>query len=288
MLDFSPDATRRFHGRTYPLYLRSLLIVCSIAFCILPAEQSQWAQAQSKRTRSISLQTLPIAPPIDGIQRITLRGELDGEGEIVLNKNTFEKPDRFGDFQSNEALFAPPQAVRFQRVDASDDTGKRRKLYEILGDLAPPGARYYLVSPSRKTGVYRLVIDRSAVDRRVLALEQIPALKTPAKRVQAILRVNAVVLDTHPPTLLVTATGQVPSAGWTHPRLTRRVYVDPPQDGIWEYDLFGEPPKNAAATVVSQIQARNRWPGYDADSLKGVRVYGVGDGVKTITLHGPQ
>ncbi len=239
---------------------------------------------QAKRARTISLHSLPLDPPLGQIQRITLRGELGGNGEIVLDPNSVSKPDRFGDSQSSTTLFVPPVAVRFQLVEFPDPTGQRRKIYELIGKLSPPGARYYLISPSRKTGIYRLVVDESAVKRRVIGLEPFPLPAVPAERVEKILKIETVVLNSNPPTLLVTATGQVNSAGWKNPQLSRRVYVTPPADGIWEYDLLALPPEGAAATVLSELQASNRWPGYDASVVKGVRVYGVGGGVKTVQL----
>ncbi len=247
------------------------------------------ACAQSKRTRTVSLRTLPIDPPLDGVQRISLTGELGGDGELVLDRNAYQKPDRFGDFQSDRSVAAPPAAVRFQQIDLADETGRRRKVYEVIGQLSPPGARYYLVSPSRKTGAYRLVVDQSAVNRRVFALESFPPPAVPAERVQEIVKVEAVVLKTDPPTLLVTATGQVAPQGWKEPHLSRRVYVEPPEDGIWEYDLLAVPPKTGTAAAGTdakkpKLQARNRWRGFDASKVKGVRVFGIGDGVRTLMI----
>ncbi|MDB5311757.1 MAG: hypothetical protein JWO38_5959 [Gemmataceae bacterium] len=88
-------------------------------------------------------------------------------------------------------------------------------------------------------------------------------------------------LDSDPPFLDVTATGEVPTGGWTGTKLTRRTYVKPPADGVYEYDLTAVPPAGIAAQVISKVTATDRWKDPPKD-IKGVKVYGAGDGVKTV------
>lgn len=90
---------------------------------------------------------------------------------------------------------------------------------------------------------------------------------------------------TEPPILIVTATGQVPTGGWTKAKLTRRATTEPPADGVYEYDLTAVPPDGAAAQVVSKVTAKNEWKD-PPKGVKGIKVYGVGDGVKTLKLDG--
>ena len=100
-----------------------------------------------------------------------------------------------------------------------------------------------------------------------------------AQRVKKILNVEYAVEKQVPPNLLVSAIGEVPTSGWTQPVLVRRTYVQPPPDGIWEYDLYAVPPAGPAAQVVSQVKATDRWNDYDELVVHGVRVYGEGQGV---------
>lgn len=84
-----------------------------------------------------------------------------------------------------------------------------------------------------------------------------------------------------PPNLIVTATGEVPTAGYQKPTLERVTYVVPPADGIQDYYLRATPPSGVAAQVISNVKATDRWKGYtdEAPWIKGIRVHGTGDGV---------
>lgn len=101
------------------------------------------------------------------------------------------------------------------------------------------------------------------------------------QRVPQILEIEYAVQQSNPPNLLITATGEVPTAGWKKIQLLRRVYITPPADGIWEYDLVGLPPTGPAAQVVTKVRGRDQWKDYD-QKTKGVRVYGIGRGTKEI------
>lgn len=235
--------------------------------------------AQGTRGRTVSLQSVPLLSAVGDVRKITLSGSLEQGGEMVFDGNQYTAPDRFGDFQKNTATYFPPVAVSFKYVDMPDPVGKRRKVYEILGVLQPTKSRYYLVSPSKKSGDYRLIVDRPGQDRRVIPLEAMDEPAPPNVRVPRILKIEHAILKSNPPTLVVKVTGQVNTAGWTEAKLTRRVYVQPPADGIWEYDLFATPPAANPPAAVSKVQATNRWPNFDATAVKGVRVFGVNDGV---------
>lgn len=105
--------------------------------------------------------------------------------------------------------------------------------------------------------------------------------KSEPRIVGKILAVDYVEEEIKPPNLIVTATGEVPTAGFTKPTLVRAVYVTPPADGIQDYFLMAVPPSGPAATVVSQVKASDKWKAFKVEApwIKGVRVHGVGDGV---------
>ncbi len=100
--------------------------------------------------------------------------------------------------------------------------------------------------------------------------------------VKTILNVEYAIEESNPPTLVVTAVGQVPTLGWKDAELIRRVYVAPPADGIWDYDLYAVPPAGLALQALSVVRADDRWVGFDRGSVKGVRVHGEGAGVKEV------
>jgi hypothetical protein len=102
------------------------------------------------------------------------------------------------------------------------------------------------------------------------------------QRVAEITDVTFEVQTTEPPNLIVTAAGNVPTGGWTEVQLLRREYLKPPADGIWEYDLLAKPPDGFATQVITSVKASDTWERVELDRLKGIRVYGLGDGIKTI------
>lgn len=95
------------------------------------------------------------------------------------------------------------------------------------------------------------------------------------ERVKTILEVDAQLIKTEPPKLIVTAKGQVPTTGWGPTQLLRRIYKSPPSDGVWEYDLLSTPPTGPAGNSISEVMASDTWEAYDSETVKGVRVYGV-------------
>jgi hypothetical protein len=82
-------------------------------------------------------------------------------------------------------------------------------------------------------------------------------------------------------TLAVTAVGQVPTGGWKDAKLTPRKTKDAPKDGIYEYDLTAVRPTGIVTQVISKVKAEHKWENPPAD-IKGVKVYGEGDGAKTV------
>ncbi len=99
-------------------------------------------------------------------------------------------------------------------------------------------------------------------------LERVPLIKDMRLSVQ----------ESNPPNLIVEVVGETPNPGWVFPMLVRHIYVTPPGDGIWEYDFLAFR-SDSPLRVVEEIRASNLWEGYDEKIVKGVRVYGVGDGV---------
>jgi hypothetical protein len=78
--------------------------------------------------------------------------------------------------------------------------------------------------------------------------------------------------------LTVSAVGEVRTAGYTKPTLTRVTYIKQPDDGIQDYTFEAVPPDGLAAQVISEVKASDTWESVP-DWVKGVRIHGVGDGV---------
>ena len=81
------------------------------------------------------------------------------------------------------------------------------------------------------------------------------------------------------PFLAVTATGRVPTTGWSHPQLGARITIAPPADGIQDYDFYADEPRGFSLPVLtpiaaSQVIARD-WRHYwgPGKPLRGVRVH---------------
>lgn len=96
-----------------------------------------------------------------------------------------------------------------------------------------------------------------------------------AERVPEIISVHYVFQTSNPPNLIVTAVGQVPTLGWKNATLSPRVYVVPPADGVWEFDMYAEPPTGIVAQVISAVVAGHVWERFDQPGIVGVRVWGA-------------
>jgi hypothetical protein len=78
------------------------------------------------------------------------------------------------------------------------------------------------------------------------------------------------IFESFPPQIQVTVTGAVPSRGWSHPQLLPYTYVQPPPDGIYDYDFVAAPPRDVAAQVLTRITATVQGLPHGA---KGIRVH---------------
>lgn len=102
--------------------------------------------------------------------------------------------------------------------------------------------------------------------------------------VPVIVEVTYDIQVSQPPNLIVKAVGEVPTAGYTEPTLTRVVYVMPPADGIQDYHFTAVKPGGIVPQVVTKINATDTWKAYTeaAPWIKGVRIHGIDGGVKVI------
>ena len=90
-----------------------------------------------------------------------------------------------------------------------------------------------------------------------------------------LLKVNNIdlaLLKSNPPQLSITVFGSAPTTGWTNAHLIPYVYIMPPADGVYDFDLAGIPPSGLAGEMISPAVANYIWPEFPHE-LKGVRVH---------------
>jgi hypothetical protein len=112
---------------------------------------------------------------------------------------------------------------------------------------------------------------------RVVSLQGIAAFVPPnsnsmPESVQSVTQVSLSVLESFPPQLQITASGTVPTAGWTNPQLLPRTYIQAPLDGIYDFDFVADSPEGVVAQVVTSISANYLWQSFPSE-LKGVRIH---------------
>jgi len=82
--------------------------------------------------------------------------------------------------------------------------------------------------------------------------------------------------------LLVHASGEVETSGWSRLRLSPRFYAEPPADGLWEFDFEGDPPYEPALELVLPAAAETTMG--MPDWLQGVKVYGAAGSQTTLQI----
>jgi hypothetical protein len=115
--------------------------------------------------------------------------------------------------------------------------------------------------------------------QRAVYVQHIPN-KEESRVETRIYRVDSVtisVIKTNPPRLHIYVQGTAATSGWSSPRLRPFVYVQPPPDGIWDFDFVAEPPTGITLPVLTPIQAQINWP--DA-KINGVRIHAVSNYVE--------
>jgi len=75
-----------------------------------------------------------------------------------------------------------------------------------------------------------------------------------------------------PPEYRIDATGKTRTAGWSKAELSAVVYVQPPPDGIYDYQFVAEPPSEVSSQVLTPISSQKvleKMP----TGFRGVRVH---------------
>ncbi|SCY11301.1 hypothetical protein SAMN05216420_102337 [Nitrosospira sp. Nl5] len=92
------------------------------------------------------------------------------------------------------------------------------------------------------------------------------------KKILEVTEVELAVLESFPPQLRIDASGTVPTGGWSNPRLVPYIYIQPPPDGIFDFDFVADPPEGIATQVISPIDAIYVWKDFP-EKFRGVRIH---------------
>jgi hypothetical protein len=90
---------------------------------------------------------------------------------------------------------------------------------------------------------------------------------------EQVLKVDAAKVAVRDGSLIMTATGAVPSSGYINAGFMTRINAVPPRDGVYEFDVVADRPSGGAAEAVTPIKIDGGWSAYPPDRLKGVRLY---------------
>lgn len=92
------------------------------------------------------------------------------------------------------------------------------------------------------------------------------------KLILDIQEIHLSILKSNPPKLAITVNGIVPTGGWQNPELVEYVYVQPPPDGIYDFDFIAEAPQGIVTQALSPILVFHVWDG-EVENIKGVRIH---------------
>jgi hypothetical protein len=106
--------------------------------------------------------------------------------------------------------------------------------------------------------------------------------KSKMEKILEVLDVELFVLENHPPKLRISASGNILGKGWTNPRLEPFVFIQPPPDGIYDFDFVADPPHQEPATdAITPIGVVHLWDPLPPDA-KGVRIHVKHDSKKAL------
>lgn len=97
--------------------------------------------------------------------------------------------------------------------------------------------------------------------------------KVTKKKILEVRKVKLSILESLPLQLNITAFGTVPTSGWEDAELIPYVYIQPPPDGIYDYDFVAQPPAQPVPQVITPIVANKLQ--LLPDRLEGVGFKGV-------------
>jgi hypothetical protein len=92
------------------------------------------------------------------------------------------------------------------------------------------------------------------------------------EKILEVTEVKLGILESFPPQLSISASGLASTPGWSNPELKPHVFIQPPPDGIYDFDFVADRPTEIVPQHVVPIEAgfvMRTFP----ETLKGVRIH---------------
>ena len=99
-----------------------------------------------------------------------------------------------------------------------------------------------------------------------------PPIEAKEETVLSVTDVKLAADKTYPPKLIIRAQGTVSTYGWENGKLVPFVYIQPPPDGIYDFNFVATPPIHLVPEVVTCIEAKHILDTIPKN-LKGVRIH---------------
>lgn len=90
-----------------------------------------------------------------------------------------------------------------------------------------------------------------------------------------IMKIESVALSRHqsnPPELIILVHGMVNSGGWRNIKLIPYLYIQPPPDGIYDFEMVGTKPGGIVTQAIVEVKAAYKMNYPKAREVKGVRI----------------
>ncbi len=167
----------------------------------------------------------------------------------------------------------------------------------ILYQIPPSGPVAQVVTPFSVcawfavTDPVETVAVHDANGRHAVEVEQVLDLWLPRESgIAKLFRVESVdlkILKSKPPILAIDVKGLSPTPGYTDVTLIEHVYVTPPEDGVYGFDLVGRRPSHPVPQVLAPVSTVYHWTGFH-DEVRGVRVHATSNKVEALLERGDQ
>lgn len=136
---------------------------------------------------------------------------------------------------------------------------------------------------SNPIGIVCLVIVQTFAGQLPPATQEGERKQMNKPKVDSVQKVEVALMKSNPPKLNIKADGEVPTGGWSAGELTAWVYVQPPPDGIYDFDFVAEPPPagsvvTQAFTPISAEKVLDAVP----KGFRGVRVHAASNQIETL------
>ena len=220
------------------------------------------AEARDGRSR-IAAQTVYMYEAIEGFHRITITGELNGNGKLILNPNSC-RVNQFGDAADCQEAAETIVSISIQDTNVIDPNDLGRKLYSLIGaGLRNP--LFLVVCPTSDRPIRMVYNDRSDKAPVSITLEPLVYSDRGTKSLTADARDEAkwelcngkYSAQQFPGTVLITASGVHEQSGYKTSLVELPLDIFPPQ-----FQLMHVKPK-ISSTVITPFSVTQQFKALD-------------------------